>query len=322
MPKTIRAKLVLVIAATIALAETIIAGLGVWQEAERYAAQKKDTLFSDAQVLASASASSVANRNVAGVYAAIRAIGRVAGVDYVEVRALDGTPFADIGVASRLTSDLALDSPASDIELKRLLTSRTLEVAVPIVNAGSVVGSLTMVANLSDLPSRLRAAIVQTLIGGGVALLVALAVALRLQKRITEPMLKLTAIMQWVGRTHNYAVKLKAETSDEVGVLIAGFNTMIDDIHERDERLKRHLERLEQEVAERTRDYRDAAATAQAANQAKSDFLATMSSRNPHADERHPCDGRTSCRLRASRARPQARRCDREIGTEPARDHQ
>ena len=64
---------------------------------------------------------------------------------------------------------------------------------------------------------------------------------------------------------------------DETGVLGEAFNGMIDNIHERDQRIAQHMETLEQTVEDRTHDLRLAKEDAEAANAAKSDFLATMS---------------------------------------------
>ena len=63
----------------------------------------------------------------------------------------------------------------------------------------------------------------------------------------------------------------------EIGELVDGFNRMLGDIRERDERLEAHARNLEDEVKARTADLRVARDAAEAANRAKSDFLATMS---------------------------------------------
>ena len=52
---------------------------------------------------------------------------------------------------------------------------------------------------------------------------------------------------------------------------------MIGEIRERDHRLEKHRETLEQEVADRTHDLSEAKEAAESANVAKSEFLATMS---------------------------------------------
>ena len=89
--------------------------------------------------------------------------------------------------------------------------------------------------------------------------------------------MRLAGAMAQIKVKHDYRVALPRESNDEVGLLVEGFNGMIADIHERDERLARHRERLEQDVADRTADYQRAASEAVAADRAKSDFLATMS---------------------------------------------
>ncbi|MGA9657835.1 MAG: EAL domain-containing protein, partial [Asticcacaulis sp.] len=61
------------------------------------------------------------------------------------------------------------------------------------------------------------------------------------------------------------------------GALVTGFNAMLDAIQLRDKKIEAHVSGLETQVAERTRDYVAARDEAEAANAAKSDFLATMS---------------------------------------------
>jgi hypothetical protein len=79
---TIRTKLLLVIAGTVLLAQLTSALLSVWQEANRYAAQKSETLIATAQILAASSARAVADADVSGAYQAIRATGRIHGISY------------------------------------------------------------------------------------------------------------------------------------------------------------------------------------------------------------------------------------------------
>ena len=63
----------------------------------------------------------------------------------------------------------------------------------------------------------------------------------------------------------------------EIGLLVDGFNEMLREIRNRDERLTAHRETLEQKVVDRTRELASARDAAEKANQAKSDFVATMS---------------------------------------------
>src|ERR1700733_11831953 len=92
----IRAKLLALIAVAVLLAQMIAAALSVWQEAERYGAQKKEILVATAQVLAAASARAVAEADGRGAYAAIRATGRIQGLSYVEITSQSGETLANL----------------------------------------------------------------------------------------------------------------------------------------------------------------------------------------------------------------------------------
>ncbi len=274
---TIRTKLILLVVLAVTIAEIVIVALTLWQEAARYTVSKRDNLFSTAQVIAAAAARATAERDVTGGYQAIRAMGRIDGIGFVGIETADGRPFADVGATEQLVSDLVLTDSKADIAVLDILRTRTIEIDVPVIYSGETVGSLRLIADTSDLPARIWSAVGVSFAGGVSALALALIVALRLQGSITRPLRALTATMQRVKSDHDYRVALTAETNDEVGVLVAGFNAMIADISERDDRLARHRESLEQDVADRTADYRRAAAEADDANRAKSDFLATMS---------------------------------------------
>ncbi len=274
---SIRAKLVILVISAIAVAEIVILGLSVWQEASRYAAAKRDGLFSTAQVIAAAAARATAERDVDGAYQVIRAMGRIDGLVFAGIELPDGSGFADVGATEQLASDLVVDQADRAISVPAILATRTIEVRVPVVYGGTHVGVMRVIADTRDLAGHILAAARTTLLGGGVALILALAIALRLQGAITRPLAALTRTMSVVRSSHDYTVTLPAESRDEVGILVEGFNGMIADIRERDGRLARHRERLEHDVAERTADYRRAASEAEAADRAKSDFLATMS---------------------------------------------
>ena len=274
---SIRAKIVLLVTTTIAsamLAALVVEG---FLDVARYASARRDDLFTTARVIAAAAARPAAEEDVAGTYQAIRAMGSIPGVVFVAVDRMDGRGFADVGATEQLLGDVVLDDPATPISVPAILTSHTVEVVVPVVYSGTQVARLRLIGDTADLPERILASLGASISAGLFSLALALLVAFRLQGRITEPLRALTSTMARVGSGHDYAVAMTVESDDEVGVLVSGFNTMIADIRERDDRLAAHRDRLEQDVAERTADYRRAAREAEEANRAKSDFLATMS---------------------------------------------
>ena len=79
-------------------------------------------------------------------------------------------------------------------------------------------------------------------------------------------------------------MRVEKSGDDEIGELIGGFNEMLGEIQERDRKLLRHQEQLEQTVEARTAELRatntdlvDARDKAMEASRAKSEFLANMS---------------------------------------------
>jgi signal transduction histidine kinase/EAL domain-containing protein (putative c-di-GMP-specific phosphodiesterase class I)/CheY-like chemotaxis protein len=124
---------------------------------------------------------------------------------------------------------------------------------------------------------RLLMSLFASLLAGGVAGLVGLVIAWRMQRRISGPLVDLTRSMDEVERSHDYSRTVATTSDDEVGDLVRGFNRMMSEIRARDAEIVAHVEGLEQTVAERTADLVVAKDSAEQANSAKSDFLATMS---------------------------------------------
>ena len=83
-----------------------------------------------------------------------------------------------------------------------------------------------------------------------------------------------------MAETHGFGERARVESSDELGVLASSFNTMLDEIQRRDRELVQHREKLEEEVAERSRvnaALRQAKEKAEEAARLKTEFLANMS---------------------------------------------
>ncbi|NTW38186.1 MAG: AmmeMemoRadiSam system protein B, partial [Syntrophobacteraceae bacterium] len=111
------------------------------------------------------------------------------------------------------------------------------------------------------------------------------------QRVISKPISSLAQTMKVVSTGQDYSVRVRKHGNDELGVLIDGFNEMLEQIQARDERLERYREELEDRVAQRTSELSNtnhelemtverlnqAKEAAEAASRAKSQFLANMS---------------------------------------------
>ena len=124
-----------------------------------------------------------------------------------------------------------------------------------------------------------------------VALFSAFWFAARLQQQISGPIVNLAQTMRRVSSEEDYTLRVEGCSQDEIGALIDGFNQMLSQIRQRDSRLERYRQFLEQQVEERTvnlaaanRELQQAIAeattakeAAERASSAKSEFLARMS---------------------------------------------
>ena len=169
-------------------------------------------------------------------------------------------------------------SDGSFFENGRLLQFR------PVRLGKETIGTVYVESDFSEMQARLRA---YPLVIGFVLLLscgAALLMAARLQKLISGPILGLLQATREVSARQNYALRLPVVGSDEVGLLMTGFNEMLSQIESRDVELQHHRDTLEEEVARRTADLMTlniqmvaAKDAAESASRAKSEFLANMS---------------------------------------------
>ena len=98
-----------------------------------------------------------------------------------------------------------------------------------------------------------------------------------LARSIVGPVEHLSKTAQTVTRDQNYKIRAAKVSDDELGVLVDCFNTMLDQIEQRDAQLNLHRHHLEDLVAARTQELSDAKEKAEEASLAKTAFLANMS---------------------------------------------
>ena len=152
-----------------------------------------------------------------------------------------------------------------------------LDILVPVLLEGEVLGHVHLEGDLAPL-NRQILTLVALSAGSILVLMAPLAwLSLRIQQRMAGPIERLSEGMQRIGETQDYSLRLPPSDDDEVGQLLRGFNTMLDQIEERDRQLMQHRQELEDKVKERTADLEQAKDAAEAGSRAKSEFLATMS---------------------------------------------
>ncbi|MFY9292192.1 MAG: ATP-binding protein, partial [Methylorubrum rhodinum] len=210
----------------------------------------------------------------AAALATLRAVAGDGAVVYAAIEGQGGI-LAEQGIGLRLSEDIDLDQ--GRVSPLDLMTTRTLRVSVPVIETAREVGRVVIVSDSRDLAARIGEVAGTALLAGLVALGLGLAVSLRLQRSVTRPLAALARTMDGVRLHHDYTRRADIHGGDEVEGLAKTFNALLGAVNERDRAIAEHGAGLEREVAARTVDLIEAKQAADAANAAKSTFLATMS---------------------------------------------
>ncbi len=272
--RTLGFRLSLVMAIVMVGIVTVLSVVGGWRSFDREVASKRELIAGAASAYAAALSEPLAQGDRPGAKRALRGVRDLPGVLHVTVETSDGPAFLQLGSSAMLV-DRNLDPEG--MSTAELWAARQIRVKVPIVNSGRPVGTIAILSDISDLRANIQAAFGKTAI---IAISTITAGLLMMQiviTRMTRPLRQLTASM--AAFADDQASPLPAiEASDqETGILANAYNQMIESIRARDARIARQVETLEDTVDARTHELRLARDEAEAANAAKSDFLATMS---------------------------------------------
>ncbi len=247
----------------------------VWREVSQYGAQTTAELESNAAVFSATISSAVAAGDRRASFEALRAIDKMPGLSHVRVDLANGEVFAELGDSIELESRRAsTDAHKSVLEVLR---ARTLSANAPIINGGKVIGMLTISAETSELADYVWSIALDALSVAAFSAAVGLLLALRMQRSVTNPIIDLARNMRKVRENDDFGVRATRSSANETGDLVDAFNDMLDKIQDRDARLLAQQENLQKIVTIRTCELKLAKESAEAANNAKSDFLASMS---------------------------------------------
>ncbi len=274
---SIRAKLSFVMIVGVVSAVILSSLTAAWRETSRRVITAESELNAIADALAVTLSVPLSQDDTRAVTYALRAVGRMPNVRYARV--LDGRDglVAQFGVGVVLRSNSPAPDRLADKGLIDVLRLNDHAFSVSIVSGGVRVGQLDLIADVSwlgrDFWLAIDAAVISAVLAAGLGLLIAMPIL----ALVTQPLRTLTAAMRRVRTAADFSRVPDPGTSDETGMLVASFNDMLDEIQARDAKLESHRAGLEQAVLDRTAELQIAKQAAEAANAAKTDFLAAMS---------------------------------------------
>ena len=139
-------------------------------------------------------------------------------------------------------------------------------ISAPVEVKGKTIGTVVLQATLAPAYARLRLEIVAIVAVLLFSAVFAFALAARLQKVVSEPILSLARTANAVSSNRDYSIQAPKQTEDELGKLVDAFNEMMRQIQRRDVDLRARTADLEQANEELLK-----------AAKMKDEFLATLS---------------------------------------------
>lgn len=273
--RSVAGRIAVVVTGAVTAALIIAAGFSVWRELDRFTEDQRDALNTIAQVFAFGSAKAAASGDEEAMNATLRAIGQLSMIVYGAIEGRDGSILAEQGLGLRLNKDTILD--AQDLSVWSIFGTHTLQGEAPIMDNGVQIGRVLLVRETPQIIERVWDVAKNASLAALLAVAIGIGVSLQLQRSVMRPLALLAMTMDAVRQRHDYTRRAPVTSDDEVGRLARTFNDLLSAVNERDDQLAAHSAHLESEVMARTADLSDAKHAAEAANAAKSTFLATMS---------------------------------------------
>ena len=128
----------------------------------------------------------------------------------------------------------------------------TIEVSRDIFLEGQRIGKVLLRSSMNTFYVKLISYLYWVGITMMVCFSLSLVVSARLHKLISSPVLELHKVTNTVSKNNDYTIRIPTKSEDELGSLISGFNTMLEQIEIRDHKLARYRDQLEALVDERT----------------------------------------------------------------------
>ena len=192
---------------------------------------------------------------------------------------------------SELPSDWIAQQRQRDLAAARTIGIRTLEIVQPILFEEETIGTIFVRSNLLPVFNSIYRSMILTALALLIGTIISFVLSSLLTPAIVRPIRTLSVLAQSVSADEDFSLRADVEGNDEITSLAVAINDMLKKLEVRDQRLEAHRKHLQSEVDERTKsladanerlenlvdDLSDARDKAEAANGAKSEFLARMS---------------------------------------------
>ena len=215
----------------------------------------KKELETLAQVIGSRSTGSLTFNDSRTATENLRSLQANNSIVYAAIFQQDGTLFADFKPADKSPDNFKLNHTVLNSAAQWLFSKKfsgTIRVSKDILLENERIGEILIISSLNTFYTNLANYLGWVAIISIICFGVCLVVATRLHHLISNPVLDLYQLTNAISDKKDYALRIKANREDELGMLINSFNHMLEQIQVRDQELARYSIELESEVAERT----------------------------------------------------------------------
>ena len=174
------------------------------------------------------------------------------GVEHHAPIALHQDFYADEGSLSPQSKEGHVWGPPKAMDEGHTFHEGYLDLWKRIVLDEETIGTIYVCSDLQELYSRLRLYVSVGALVTLVSIFLAFLLSSRLQGVISKPILNLADTMRVVSKDKDYSIRVERQSNDELGIMIDGFNEMLEQIQVRDAKLELHRNYLEELVSERT----------------------------------------------------------------------
>jgi two-component system sensor histidine kinase BarA len=267
---SLKSSLTTLVVSAVFAAVALAAAALIWREAGVSAVERTRDLGVQAAAFGAAMSASVAAEDREAARQMLSGVANTLHVRYAAVELLDGRIVAEVG-------DPTLRPDPDAAGRFGVLGRPRISVRAPIIHEHRVVGALTIAADNPGIGREIEAILWDAFAAAVFSAAIGLLLTVRMERGLTRSFANLAKLMREVRARDEFGVRAPRKGPLEAVELVDAFNAMLDHIQDREARLLAQQENLQKIVLLRSRELKLAKEAAEAANNAKSEFLAAMS---------------------------------------------
>lgn len=242
----LKTKLLFLTLFTSALGIALVCASLIFVENQNYRRQLESELHVIAGILAEQSAAALVFEDNEQLNSIISSLDRIETIQQACVYNQQGNVMTSLaGMDKR-------ECPAVNQQMEVGFVDEVYRLLMPVTLDNEVVGQLFLTSHLEVLRGHIRTFVFVATGIGSVILVALVFLALRLQRIVSEPILKLSKTAERIAQDHDYSIRAPVSGTDELGRLGNTFNEMIGTIQQQNRRILESHDSLERIVDART----------------------------------------------------------------------